>query len=72
MSKIKRNIGEFVNNYNNNRYHAGIKYLKPIDVFHGREHIILAGRKNKLKEARERRYKINSNYNSILLEGLLA
>jgi putative transposase len=68
----KNVIKAFVHDYNNNRYHAGIKYLKPVDVFNSREHIILAERKEKLKAARERRYKINSHYNSILMEGLPA
>lgn len=68
----KKVIERYVYDYNNTRYHAGIKYLKPVDVFKGREHLILAERKNKLKEARKKRFIINSNYNSILMEGLPA
>jgi putative transposase len=68
----KRVIENFVHEYNNNRYHAGIKYLKPTDVFHGRGEIILIERQIKLKEARRKRFEKNSELNSILMEELPA
>jgi putative transposase len=68
----KRVIENFVYDYNNNRYHAGIKYLKPVDVFNGRGEIILADRQRKLKEARRQRFEKNSVLNGILMEELPA
>jgi len=41
-------IEKFIDEYNNNRYHAAIGYLKPVDVFHGRGPAILAERREKL------------------------
>lgn len=68
----KRVIEKYANDYNNNRYHAGIKYLKPIDVFRGRGEIILADRQKKLKEARRQRFEKNLLSNRILMEELPA
>ena len=68
----KRVIENYVHDYNNNRYHAGIKFLKPVDVFNGRGEIILADRQRKLKEARRKRFEKNSVSNSILMEELPA
>ena len=65
-------IEKFVDEYNNNRYHAGIGYLKPVDVFHGRGSAILAERKEKLKQAREERFRKNTELNRILMEDLPA
>ena len=65
-------IEKYVDEYNNNRYHAGIGYLKPVDVFHGRGPAIFAERRNKLKEARQERFERNSELNSILREELPA
>jgi putative transposase len=65
-------IGKYVDEYNNRRYHAGIDYLKPVDVFHGRGPTILAERREKLKQARQKRFEINTEWNSILLENLPA
>ena len=67
-----RVIEKYVDEYNNKRYHAGIGYLKPVDVFHGRGPVILAERREKLKRARKERFEKNRELNSILLEGLLA
>lgn len=65
-------IEKYVDEYNNNRYHAGIGYLKPVDVFHGRGPMILAERRNKLKQARQVRFERNSQLNNILREELPA
>ncbi len=67
-----RVIEKYVDEYNNKRYHAGIGFLKPVDVFQGRGPLILAERKEKLKRARQVRYERNRELNSILLEGLPA
>lgn len=65
-------IEKYVDEYNNRRYHAGIGYLKPVDVFYGRGPAILAERRAKLKQARQERFERNTELNSILLEGLPA
>lgn len=65
-------IEKYVDEYNNRRYHAGIGYLKPADVFKGRGSAILAERRNKLKQARHERFGRNSELNRILSEELPA
>ena len=65
-------IEKFVDEYNNNRYHAGIGYLKPVDVFHGRGPAILAERKEKLEQARQNRFTRNTELNRILMGDLPA
>ena len=67
-----RVIEKYVDEYNNNRYHAGIGYMKPTDVFNGRGPAILAERREKLRQARKARFAINTELNSILLENLPA
>ncbi|HOV09992.1 MAG TPA: integrase core domain-containing protein, partial [Spirochaetota bacterium] len=65
-------IEKFVDEYNNNRYHAGIDYLKPVDVFYGRGPAILATRREKLKQARQDRFTRNTELNRILMGDLPA
>jgi putative transposase len=67
-----RVIEKFVDEYNNRRYHAGIGFLKPVDVFFGRGPEILAERRRKLKQARMKRFEVNSALNGILMEDLPA
>ena len=71
-SEAKRVIENYVNDYNNNRYHSGIGYLKPADVFNGRGDLILAERKRKLAAARQERIEKNTKLNSILMGELSA
>lgn len=71
-SEGKRVIERYAYEYNHNRYHAGIKFLKPADVFNGRGEMILVERQKKLKEARRARFEFNLKLNSILMEGLPA
>jgi putative transposase len=52
-------IGDFVEFYNRRRLHAGIQYLRPIDLFEGRGEQILAQRKQRLEFARA--FRINTN-----------
>lgn len=61
-------IEQYVDEYNNHRYHAGIKFLKPVDVFEGRAEQILNERKNKLANARELRININKQRFSTIPE----
>lgn len=65
-------IENYVEEYNNSRYHAGIGYLKPADVFHGRGPAILAERRRKLEHARQKRFEANIVLNNILREDLPA
>ncbi len=67
-----RVIEKYVDEYNNRRYHAGIGFLKPVDVFYGRGPAILAERRRKLKQARLKRFEVNTELNGILLEDLSA
>jgi len=39
FSEVVKTIRQYVNEYNNQRYHSGINFLKPVDVFEGRESI---------------------------------
>jgi transposase InsO family protein len=52
-------IEKFVSYYNNERLHAGINYLKPVDVFTGNRDSILKERQDKLKVARAARIERN-------------
>lgn len=67
-----RVIEKYVDQYNNRRYHAGIGYLKPADVFYGRGPTILAQRKEKIIQARQKRFEINTAFNRLLQEDLPA
>ena len=48
-------IGDFVDLYNNRRLHAGIRFLRPVDMFTGRAEEVLARRKHRLQMARAAR-----------------
>ena len=54
---LKRSIGDFVDYYNNRRYHESINNVTPADVYFGRRREVLGIRdriKNKTLEARKR------------------
>jgi transposase InsO family protein len=53
-------IDDFVVMYNNRRLHAGIKFLRPPDMFFGRADPILSHRKERLASARTYRLAINN------------
>ena len=48
-------IGEFVDLYNNRRLHAGIRFLRPVDMFTGKAEQILERRKQRLQTAKAAR-----------------
>ncbi len=59
-SEAVKVIEQYVYEYNNQRYHSGINFLKPVDVFEGRGEHILRERKKKLAMARNIRININN------------
>lgn len=62
-------IEDYVYYYNNERLHAGIKFLKPVDVFNGNDIEILKGRQEKLNQARKKRIQFNTSINRNSTEG---
>lgn len=62
-AEAKRIIEEYVDFYNNQRLHAGIKFLKPVDVFKGIDKAILKERQIKLNQARKKRIQFNTMIN---------
>jgi len=52
-------IESFVRAYNHQRLHAGIKYLRPADLFEGRAELILQKRRTRLQAARAVRTETN-------------
>lgn len=59
LGRAREIIKEWVAYYNNERLHAGIKYLKPRDYYYGEPEKLLEARKEKIRLARERRKEIN-------------
>jgi transposase InsO family protein len=66
FTEAEKVIDVYVNQYNNERLHAGIKFLKPFDVFIGRDNDILAARERKLQKAKEKRIAVNKELNKSL------
>ncbi len=63
FSKGKEVIAQWVDEYNENRLHAGIGFLRPADYFRRDPDKLRAIRKQKLTNARERRININISKN---------
>lgn len=62
--ELEKEIGEFVNYYNNERYHESLNNLKPVDVYNGKSFEILDKReeiKQKTMNIR-RRQNLNKEY----------
>ena len=56
-TELEQAISEFVNYYNNKRYHESLNNLTPVDVFHGRSKKIISTRKiTKKQTLKLRRY----------------
>jgi putative transposase len=55
MDDAKRETEKYVKHYNNERLHAAIGYIAPVDKLEGRDQMIFDDRKRKLEEARKRR-----------------
>ena len=52
---MKAEIDEFVNYYNNERYHESLNNLTPADVYYGRDKQILEKRKEVKRKTLKRR-----------------
>jgi transposase InsO family protein len=55
LADAQKTTGNFINYYNNERLHSAIGFIAPIDKLNGIEEKIFNERKEKMKEARERR-----------------
>ena len=55
INQARDMIAEWVNYYNNQRLHAALQYLRPVDYYRGDPEALLAARRRKLAEAAERR-----------------
>lgn len=56
---LERVIGDFINYYNNERYHEALNNVTPADVYFGRNKIILQKRDKIKKQTMKQRRKIN-------------
>ena len=65
VDELKRNIGDFINHYNKNRYHESLGNVTPDDVFYGRRDEIIEKRKQKKIFTLERRKKMNQMNNYV-------
>ena len=64
--ELERRLKEFVDYYNNHRYHESLKNLKPVDVYLGRDQKILQENQNikrKTMQSRRMYYLKELNYN---------
>jgi transposase InsO family protein len=59
LAVVREIIGNWVKHYNENRLHAGLGYLRPVDYYSGDPEKCRAARNEKLERAREERRKIN-------------
>jgi transposase InsO family protein len=55
LADARRIVAGYIRHYNERRLHSAIGYITPLDKLEGREEIIFAQRKRKLREARKRR-----------------
>ena len=60
LGQAREIIKEWIEYYNNERLHAGIRYLRPKDYYYGEPDKLIAQREEKLSQARERRKEINN------------
>ncbi len=59
FEEARQVIADFVALYNHRRLHAGIKFLRPVDLFEGRDEQILAQRRERLGRSHQFRYEAN-------------
>jgi len=54
---LEKRLTEFVNYYNNECYHESLNYQNPVDIYYGRDKIILEQRKDvKRKTLKSRKW----------------
>ena len=68
MNQVKARIGEWVDYYNNHRYHEAIDNVTPCDKYFGRDQEILKRRENLKAETFELRRK---RYHKMTIENLI-
>ena len=59
LGRARELIGRWVRHYNEQRLHAGIEYLPPVEYYRGDPQARLTERREKLERARKRRERIN-------------
>lgn len=57
INDAQKQIAEYVEEYNNNRLHSALSYLRPIDYLNGKADELLEERERKLNQAVEKREK---------------
>ncbi len=57
--ELRRAIGEFIEFYNQRRYHEGIVNVAPADVYHGRREEILKRREEQKRQTLYERFEYN-------------
>ncbi len=67
LQEAKRIIAGIIEHYNNERLHASLGYLRPIDAYRGKPEALLAERRRKLRTARESRKQENLKLRQRLL-----
>ena len=60
-AELKQRLSEWVDWYNNHRYHEALDNLKPVDVYEGRAEKILLERKRIKERTVRKRRKMNLN-----------
>ena len=57
--ELNRRLEEFVNYYNNHRYHESLDNCTPSDVYHGRHHKVLEQRKQTKQMTMKKRRRLH-------------
>jgi transposase InsO family protein len=71
-AEARKILDQYVEYYNHERLHAGIRFLRPVDVFTGKGEEVLAVRREKLQEAKKKRIEKNVEMNAKLREAIPA
>ena len=67
LSDSRQVVDAYVRHYNARRLHSAIGYITPKDKLEGRENLVFAERKRKLKQARKRRIASKKSHQKTLL-----
>ena len=65
LSKARQLIGEWVEEYNETRLHAGLKYIEPAEYFRGDPQRRMETRRKKLEDARANRLATNARMRAV-------